>query len=98
MANRSSLRGGIAVKSQPETELVSRGSCHGCGQAVNRARAAGRAPRACSDTRRPLDRMCDPQEGDADLGLDARRFLGFNPHDEEVRAALVRLPREYLYP
>jgi hypothetical protein len=60
--------------------------------------ATRRAPRACSDTRRPLDRMGDPQEGDANLGLDARRFLGFNPHDGEVRAALGRLPREYLYP
>jgi hypothetical protein len=42
--------------------------------------------------------MGDPQEGDADVGLDARRFLGFNPHDEAVWAALGRLPREYLYP
>ncbi len=42
--------------------------------------------------------MCDPQEGDANLGLDGRRFLGFSPHDEEVRVALGRLPREYLYP
>jgi hypothetical protein len=98
MANRSPRRGGIAVKSQPETGLVSRGSCHGCGQTIGRARVVGRAPYACSDTRRPLDRLGDPQEGDADLGLDARRFLGFNPHDEEVGAALGRLPREYLYP
>ncbi len=29
--------------------------------------------------------------------MDGRRFLGFNPHDEEVRAALGRLPREYMY-
>jgi hypothetical protein len=50
------------------------------------------------DRQKLLDRLEDPQEGDADLGLDARRFLGFNPHDEEVRAALGRLPREYLYP
>jgi hypothetical protein len=50
------------------------------------------------DRQKLLDRMGDPQEGDANLGLDARRFLGFNPHDEEVRAALGRLPREYLYP
>ena len=42
--------------------------------------------------------MCDPQEGDANLGLDARRFLGSNHHHEEVRSALGRLPREYLYP
>ena len=41
--------------------------------------------------------MCDPQEGDANLGLDGGRSLGFNPHDEEVRAALGRLPRGYLY-
>ena len=52
MAKRSPRRGGIAVKSQPKTALVSRGSCHGCGQTVSRARATGRAPRACSDTRR----------------------------------------------
>jgi hypothetical protein len=45
-----------------------------------------------------LDRLDHPQEGDANLGLDALRFLGFNPRDEEVRAALERLPREYLYP
>jgi hypothetical protein len=42
--------------------------------------------------------MCDPQEWDDNLGLDARRFLGFNPHDEEVRVALGRLPRGYIYP
>ena len=42
--------------------------------------------------------MCDPQEWDANLGLDAQRFLGFNPHDEEVRAALGRLSRKYLHP
>ena len=29
--------------------------------------------------------------------MDGRRSLGFNPHDEEVRAALGRLPRGYLY-
>jgi hypothetical protein len=29
--------------------------------------------------------------------LDGRRFLGVNPHDGEVRAALGRLPREYMY-
>ncbi len=50
------------------------------------------------DRQKLLDRLEDPQEGDADLGLDARRFLGFNPHDEEVRAALGQLPREYIYP
>ena len=50
------------------------------------------------DRRKLLDRLEDPREGDATLGLDARRFLGFNPYDEEVRAALGRLPREYLYP
>ena len=50
------------------------------------------------DRQKLLDRLGDPREGDADLGLDARRFLGFNPLDEEVRAALGRLPREYLYP
>ena len=50
------------------------------------------------DRQKLLDRLGDPREGDANLGLDARRFLGFNPLDEEVRAALGRLPREYLYP
>ncbi len=50
------------------------------------------------DRRELLDRLEDPQEGDANLGLDARRFLGFNPKDEEVRAALGRLPRNFLYP
>src|SRR5918998_977536 len=49
-------------------------------------------------SRELADRLEDPQEGDANLGLDVRRFLGFNPYDEEVRAALGRLPREYLYP
>jgi hypothetical protein len=50
------------------------------------------------DRQKLLDRLEDPQEGDVNLGLDARRFLGLNPHDEEVRAALGRLPGEYLYP
>jgi len=50
------------------------------------------------DRQKLLDRLEDPQEGDAELGLEARRFLGFNPHDEEVRAALGRLPRDFLYP
>ena len=50
------------------------------------------------DRQKLLDRLADPQEADAHLGLDARRFLGFNPHDEEVRAALGRLPRDFLYP
>ena len=50
------------------------------------------------DRQKLLDRLEDPREGDANLGLDARRFLGLNPHDGEVRVALGRLPREYLYP
>ncbi len=50
------------------------------------------------DRQKLLDRLEDPQEGDANLALDARRFLGFKLHDGEVRAALGRLPREYLYP
>lgn len=50
------------------------------------------------DRQQLLDRLADPQEEDANLGLDARRFLGFNPRDEEVRAALERLPRERLFP
>ena len=50
------------------------------------------------DRQKLLDRLDNPQEGDATLGLDARRFLGFNPGDMEVREALGRLPREHLYP
>ena len=50
------------------------------------------------DRQKLLDRLEAPQEGDANLGLDARKFLGFNPYDEEVRAALGRLPREFMYP
>ena len=44
-----------------------------------------------------MDRVCDPQEGEANLGLDGRRSLSFKAHDEEVRAALGRLPRENMY-
>jgi hypothetical protein len=50
------------------------------------------------DRQKLLDRLEDPQERDANLGFDARRFLGFNPYDKEVRAALGRLPIEYTYP
>jgi hypothetical protein len=50
------------------------------------------------DRQKLLDRLNDPHERDVNLGLNARRFLGFNPYDEEVRAALGRLPRECLYP
>ena len=50
------------------------------------------------DRQELLDRLNDPQDRDANLGLDAQRFLGFNPRDEEVRAALERLPRNFLYP
>ena len=50
------------------------------------------------DRQELLDRLNDPQDRDANLGLDAQRFLGYNPRDEEVRAALERLPRNFLYP
>ena len=50
------------------------------------------------DRQKLLERLEDPQERDASLGLDARRFLGFNPQDEEIRAALERLPRNFMYP
>ena len=46
------------------------------------------------DRQELLDRLSDPQEEDRNLVLDSRRFLSFNPKDEEVRAALERLPSE----
>ena len=47
------------------------------------------------DRRKLLERLSDPQVVDRTLDLDARRYLSLNPKDEEVRAALERLPREY---
>ncbi len=45
-----------------------------------------------------LDRLNDPHPEDRDLGLDARRYLTYNPRDEEVRGALEGLPREHMFP
>ena len=47
------------------------------------------------DRQELLERLNDPQEGDRTLELEARRYLSLNPKDEEVRAALERLPSEY---
>jgi hypothetical protein len=45
-----------------------------------------------------LDRLNDPHPEDRSLGLDARRYLTYNPRDEEVRGALEGLPKEHLFP
>jgi len=45
-----------------------------------------------------LERLRDPRPEDTDVGLDARRYLTFNPADEEVREALRRLPSPYQLP
>ena len=45
-----------------------------------------------------LERLNDPHPGDRSLGLDARRYLSYNPRDEEVRGALEGLPREHMFP
>jgi hypothetical protein len=45
-----------------------------------------------------LDRLNDARPEDRSLGLDARRYLTYNPHDEEVRGALEGLPKEHLLP
>ena len=45
-----------------------------------------------------LDRLNDPHPEDRSLGLDARRYLTYNPLDEEVRGALEGLPKEHLLP
>lgn len=50
------------------------------------------------DRQELLDRLNDPRTEDRMAGLDARRYLGFNPHDEEVREALGRLPSGYQFP
>ena len=71
-------------------------SCQAMWSAARGARGEG--PKEVPiDRQELLDRLEAPQEADANLGLDARRFLGFNPRDEEVRA-LGRLSRERLYP
>jgi hypothetical protein len=45
-----------------------------------------------------LERLNDPHPEDRSLGLDARRYLTYNPRDEEVRGALEGLPREHMFP
>ena len=44
-----------------------------------------------------LDRLNDAHPEDRSLGLDARRYLTYNPRDEEVRGALAGLPREHKF-
>ncbi len=50
------------------------------------------------DRQKLLERLGDPQPKDRNLGLDARRYLSYNPGDEEVRQALEQLPRSYQFP
>lgn len=50
------------------------------------------------DRQELLERLNDPQTEDKSVGLDARRYLSFNPNDEEVRGALGRLPSKYQFP
>jgi hypothetical protein len=50
------------------------------------------------DRQELLDRLGDPQPEDRNLGLDARRYLSYNPNDDDVRGALERLPRERMFP
>ncbi len=50
------------------------------------------------DRQELLDRLGDPQPEDRNLGIDARRYLTFNPKDDEVWEALKRLPGEYQFP
>jgi hypothetical protein len=51
------------------------------------------------DRQELLERLGDPQaKEDSDVGLDARRYLTYNPDDEEVRQALKQLPRSYQFP
>jgi hypothetical protein len=45
-----------------------------------------------------LDRLNDPHPEDKELGLEARRYLTYNPRDEEVRGVLAGLPREHMFP
>ena len=47
------------------------------------------------DRQELLERLGDPQETDRTVELDARRYLSLNPNDEEVHAALERLPIAY---
>jgi hypothetical protein len=50
------------------------------------------------DRQKLLERLGDPQAKDSGVGLDARRYLNYNPNDEEVRQALEQLPRSYQFP
>jgi hypothetical protein len=50
------------------------------------------------DRQKLLERLGDPQAKDSAVGLDARRYLTYNPNDEEVRQALEQLPRSYQFP
>jgi hypothetical protein len=51
------------------------------------------------DRQKLLERLGDPQaQEDSGVGLDARRYLNYNPDDEEVRQALEQLPRSYQFP
>jgi hypothetical protein len=50
------------------------------------------------DRQKLLERLGDPQAKDIDVGLDARRYLSYNPDDEEVRQALEQLPRSHQFP
>jgi hypothetical protein len=51
------------------------------------------------DRQKLLERLGDPQaQEDSAVGLDARRYLTYNPNDEEVRQALKQLPRSYQFP
>jgi hypothetical protein len=45
-----------------------------------------------------MERLGDPQAQDSDMGLDTRRYLSYNPDDEEVRQALKQLPRSHQFP
>jgi hypothetical protein len=54
--------------------------------------------RLAIDRQQLMERLKEPQPEDRDLGLDARRYLSFNPEDGEVREALGQLPREHLFP
>jgi hypothetical protein len=50
------------------------------------------------DRQKLLEQLGGSQPKDRDLELDARRYLSYNPGDEEVRQALEQLPRSYQFP
>ncbi len=50
------------------------------------------------DRQELLERLEDPPPDSRVLVLEARRYLSYNPNDEQVRGALERLPREHRYP